>query len=206
MFWWTLCFHSLAVEQLAMEGEKQKLKKQQTAKILRKRLLLWLLWCVLTVVLSTLAVLYQVAKSIPGTLPADKILSLALQACIGAAQGCVSSFIVPYLASKMAWKKHVFTSVSNLLMNCIIPAVVVIYFDTGCLGRWASWWKTCRSNSQLLQCRVHCPPSGTFRNPQPLVFSQKYRRYKWEAYCVTNGGRIAVQIGGVLRRFPFSEA
>ena len=29
--------------------------------------------------------------------------------------------------------------------------------------------------------------SGTFRNPQPLVFSQKHRRYKWEAYCGTNG-------------------
>ena len=48
--------------------------------------------------------------------------------------------------------------------------------------------------------------SGTFRNPQPLVFSQKYRRHKWEAYCGTNRRRIAVQIGGVLRRFPFSEA
>ena len=29
---------------------------------------------------------------------------------------------------------------------------------------------------------------------------------KWEAYCGTNRRRIAVQIGGVLRRFPFSEA
>ena len=48
--------------------------------------------------------------------------------------------------------------------------------------------------------------SGTFRNPQPMVFSQKYRRYKWEAYCGTNGRRTAVQIGGVLRRFPFSKA
>ena len=48
--------------------------------------------------------------------------------------------------------------------------------------------------------------SGTFRNPQPLVFSQKHRQYKCEAYCGTNGRRTAVQIGGVLRRFPFSKA
>ena len=27
---------------------------------------------------------------------------------------------------------------------------------------------------------------GTFRNSQPLVSSQEYRRYKWEAYCSTN--------------------
>ena len=46
--------------------------------------------------------------------------------------------------------------------------------------------------------------SGTFWNP--LLFSQKYRRYKWEAYCGTNGRRTAVQIGGVLRRFPFFKA
>ena len=48
--------------------------------------------------------------------------------------------------------------------------------------------------------------SGTFRNPQFVVFSQKYCRYKWEAYRVTNRRRTAVQIGGVLRRFPFFQA
>ena len=50
------------------------------------------------------------------------------------------------------------------------------------------------------------PESGAFRNPQPLVFSQKYRRYKWEACCGTNWRCTAVQIGGVLRCFPFSKA
>ena len=45
--------------------------------------------------------------------------------------------------------------------------------------------------------------SETFWNPHPLAFSQKYRRYKWEAYCSTNRRRIAVQLGGVLRCFPF---
>ena len=43
--------------------------------------------------------------------------------------------------------------------------------------------------------------SGTFRNHQPLVISQKHRRYNWEAYCGTNRRCIAVQIGGLLRRF-----
>ena len=47
--------------------------------------------------------------------------------------------------------------------------------------------------------------SGTFTNPHPLVFSQKYRRYNWEAYCGTNRRRTAVQIGHVLRRFPVSK-
>ena len=58
--------------------------------------------------------------------------------------------------------------------------------------------------------------SGTFRNPQPLVYYQKHCRYKWEAHCGTNRRCIAafpslqgleavsqqvtvLQMGGVLR-------
>ena len=152
--WCKLCFHALAVEHLTMEHEKQK--KKWTSKILRKRLLLWLVWCVLTAVLSTLATLHQVAQSIPGTLQDRKILSLALKACIGATQAVLSNFIMPYLADKISSQKHVFTTVSALLMNCVIPAVVIIYLDTGCLGRWVSLWKKCRSNSQLFQRRLIC--------------------------------------------------
>ena len=152
--WCKLCFHALAVEHLTMEYDKQK--KKWTAKMHRKQLLLWLVWCVVTAVLSTLAILYQVAQSIPGTLQDQKFLSLALKACIGGTQGFVGNFIVPYLADKMSSQKHVFTTVSGLLMNCVIPAVVIIYLDTGCLGRWVSLWNICRSNSQLFQRRLTC--------------------------------------------------
>ena len=60
-----------------VDGETQK--KQWTEKMLRKRLLLWLLWCFLTLLLSTLAILYQVSKSIPGFLGGRKILLLGLE-------------------------------------------------------------------------------------------------------------------------------
>ena len=33
--------------------------------------------------------------------------------------------------------------------------------------------------------------------------SPKALRYKWEAYCNTNGRRTAIQMGGVLTVFPF---
>ena len=153
--WCKLSFHALAVQHLTMECEKRK-KKKWTAKILRKRLLLWLVWCVLTLVLSTVALLYQVAKSIPGSLQAGRIRSLALKACIGATQGLVGSVVLPYLAGRTTRQKHVFTTVSSLLANCVIPVVVIIFLDTGCLGRWVSLWKTCRSNSQQFQARVVC--------------------------------------------------
>ena len=78
LLWWCkLSFHSLAVEHLTMEDEKHK--KKWPAKLLRKRIILWSLWCVLTLVLSVLAISYQVAKSIPGSLQAGKLLSLGLK-------------------------------------------------------------------------------------------------------------------------------
>ena len=122
-----------------MECEKQKKmkkkKKKWTAKILGKRLLLWLVWYVLSLVLSTFALLYQVAKSIPGSLEAGRIWSSALKACVGATQGLVGNVILPYLAGRIMWQKHVSTTVSNLLTNCVIPVVVIIFLDTGLLGK-----------------------------------------------------------------------
>ena len=41
--------------------------------------------------------------------------------------------------------------------------------------------------------------------PTPSIFP-KVLPYKWGAYCRTNGGRTAVQMGAVLRGFPFFEA
>ena len=34
----------------------------------------------------------------------------------------------------------------------------------------------------------------------------KVLRYKWEAYCNTNGRRTAIQMGGVLTVFPFRQS
>ena len=34
----------------------------------------------------------------------------------------------------------------------------------------------------------------------------KVLRYKWEAYCNTNGARTAIQMGGVLTVFPFPQS
>ena len=126
--WCKLSVHSPAVEHLTTKVENQR---KWTARMAMKQFLLWLLWCGLTVVLSTVAVLYQVGKSIPGSLQAGKILSLGLMVCVGGAQGLIVNNIVPYLASKMTLQKHICTTVSSLLVNCVIPGMVIIYLDTG---------------------------------------------------------------------------
>ena len=169
--WCKLSFHSMAVEHLMMEGENQKKRKMEGESRKRRKkkwtetnqmkasekLLLWLLWCLLTVVLSTPAILYQTSRSIPGFLPTGCILPLVLRACVGTIQGLVDDLIVPYLASRVTWQKHVFTTVSNLLMNFLIPTVVIMCLDTGCLGRWVSLWRPCRGSSrQMFQRRLLC--------------------------------------------------
>ena len=152
--WCKLTFYSLAVEPLMMEGKNHK--KQWTAKMLRKRVLLWLLWCALTLVLSSVAILYQVSHSIPGFLPAGKIWSLGLKACNGTIQGVVGKFVVPFLARQVASEKHLLTRVSTLIMNCLIPVVIIVYLDTGCLGRWAALWEPCRRNRHWFQLSLVC--------------------------------------------------
>ena len=154
LLWCTLSFHSPAARHLAVDGETQK--KQWTETMFRKGLLLWLLWCLLTLVLSTFAILYQVSKSIPGFFGGRKILLLGLEACVGAMQAVVSRFVVSYLASRLTCQKHTFITVSNLLMNYVFPFVVVMYLDTECLGRWTALWKPCRTNRQLFQHRLIC--------------------------------------------------
>ena len=155
--WCKLSVHSHVVEHVTIQGQNQK---KWTTEKSKKTLLLWLLWCGLTAILSTVAILYQVGKSIPGSLQAGKILSLGLKAGVGATQGVVGNFIVPYLASKMTQQKYLFTMVSSLLMSCLIPGAVVIYLDEGCLGRWVAFWNPCRSSRQLFQYRFSCTPEN----------------------------------------------
>ena len=154
--WCQLSFHSLAAQHLMMERKSYEKKQQWTVKMLRKKLMLWLLWSLITVVFSSIASLYQMSSSIPGFLPVGKIWSLGLKACVGTIQGVVGIFIVPAVASRVTWDRYTFTTFSNLIMNCLIPIVIIMYLDTGCLGRWVAFWKPCQSNRELFQRSLIC--------------------------------------------------
>ena len=76
-------------------------------------------------------------------------------------------------------------------------------------ARGSAFWCSKRRMSSFPSTLPRTSPSTlprTFQNPQPLVFSQRHCRYKWEAYCgqiILKRSRTAVQRGGVLWRFPF---
>ena len=80
----------------------------------------------------------EVSRSVPGFLAIGTIWSFGLKACIGAIQGLIGRFLIPFLASKATREKHVIMTVSNLIMNCFIPVVIIMYLDTRCLGRWVA--------------------------------------------------------------------
>ena len=79
------------------------------------------------------------------------------------------------------------------------------FWGIQCTPSYRSSWRRGDLNAPKLMLGQGCLRglfgerfSETFRWPQPPVFFQKY--------CRTNGGRTAVQMGGVLQGFPFFEA
>ena len=110
-------------------------------------------------VLSLPAVLFQVGKSVPGVLGADRIILTAiLNACIGMLQGVLGALVIPHLAQKLTSNKHVYMTFGNMLMNCLFPAAVIIGLDSACLGNWVMLWIPCRQNPESLR-RTYFGPS-----------------------------------------------
>ena len=47
-------------------------------------------------------------------------------ACIGGFQAALLSFVVPCLAEMLTSHKHGYTTLANLLLNCVLPATAII--------------------------------------------------------------------------------
>ena len=72
----------------------------------------------------------------------------------------------------------------------------------------------------VVQCKLHpeiamgkritgmngCAYLGNIPVTTTTKIFPKALRYKWEAYCNTNGRRTAMQMGGVLTIFPFPQS
>ena len=135
-------------------------RPEVVAQSIIRRSLLWLMWLSLTLVFSTLSILSQVGKSVPGLVRDDRSWVALITVSVGAIQGVLSGFVMPYLAQRLSSKKYALTTIANLLMNFLFPAVVVFYLDTGCLGRWVLLWAECRKGSdQQFNRVVWCDPN-----------------------------------------------
>ena len=108
-----------------------------------------------------------------------------------------------------------------------VHVVCTVTFPVGTVVpvlRWTPWCVLDR-NSQLswafpwISCIIFVhtpmerkgPPESIQNGEHPgdhnhQDFPPKVLQYKWEAYCNTNGGRTAIQMGGVLTAFPFPQS
>ena len=69
---------------------------------------------------------------------------------IGGVQGLLGTFVIPHLAQRLTSRKHAYTTLGSLLVNCLFPAAVIIGLDAACLGNWVTLWGPCTQNDERL--------------------------------------------------------
>ena len=87
------------------------------------------MWLSSTLVFSTLSILSQVGKSVPGLARDDSSWVALITISIGATQAVLSGFVMPYLAQKLSSTRYVLTIAANLLWNIILLAAVAAIAD-----------------------------------------------------------------------------
>ena len=133
----------------------------------RARVRSWVLllaWVQLALLLSSLVVFNQAAKSIPGFSSFESTAAQLINLSIGVVQGLLSGVVVPTLAKRGPRGQHAYILL-NLLTNCLCPAGVVVYLDSACLGHWSQWWAPCASSQPGQLEYIH--PVGNPRSNLP---------------------------------------
>ena len=138
--WRQLLFLPKELDHLLPDGRSITRTKFTTA------LLLCLPPFSLAVVLSSLAVLHQAMKSVPGFLGAGGFWGRALDLCVGAIQGLLGAVVLPVVGMKLLDNRLSFFVITGLFTSCILPAAVILFLDTHCLGGWSAFWHPCRTN------------------------------------------------------------
>ena len=145
--WGHLCLHSSVTS--ALSGQRQYRRGQAGASGARRNFC-WVVWILLTWMMSSLAVVDMGARSVPGLFHLRALWLKGISMCIGCFQGLLNSFVLPRLAGMLTPDRHAFIAISNLLLSFAFPASAVVYLDSACLGNWVTWWEEC-SPSRILQ-------------------------------------------------------
>ena len=126
--WGHLSFHGHAVQSFIKSGDD--VPQATHAPRNMKKTLFPVLFVLIQVVLSLPAILLQACISIPGGLwHGNAWVGLVLSASIGILQAMMASLVVPPLAEKLTGRKYVYITLSNLLLNFMFPAIVILGLD-----------------------------------------------------------------------------
>ena len=119
-----------------------------TSEIHTRNLLLCLRPLFLACALSSMAVLHQTMKSVPGFLAIGPFWARVLNSSIGVIQGVLGAVVLPSVGKKLSDNKLSFLVMLGLFTNCLLPAAVIGFLDTACLGNWPALWDPCRNNPE----------------------------------------------------------
>ena len=93
-------------------------------------------------------VLHQAMKSVPEFLGISGVWCAVLNTCVGGIQGVLGGLVLPMVAKKLSGDRLSFLLTMGLMTSCLLPAAVIIFLDTHCLGRWSECWDPCRNNPE----------------------------------------------------------
>ena len=94
----------------------------------------WVMWVVLMLPLSSLAMLNMTSMCVPDFLQIGELWLNLVNLGIGACQALMSSLVIPRLAGALTPSKHFYISVASVLTSVCFPAACVMYFDHACFG------------------------------------------------------------------------
>ena len=106
---------------------------------------LCLLLLALAMLLSSLSVLNQAMKSVPDILDIGGYWSVLLNSCVGAMHGILGGVTLPKVSKKISGNRLSFLVTIGLFSSTILPAAVIFFLDSYCLGNWSALWHPCRT-------------------------------------------------------------
>ena len=98
--------------------------------------------------LRSLVVLHQAMKSVPDFLGISGFWGAVLNTCVGGIQGVLGGLVLPAVAKRLSGNRLSFLVTMGITTSCLLPAAVITFLDTHCLGRWSACWDPCRNNPE----------------------------------------------------------
>jgi len=80
--------------------------------------------------------------------------------------------------------------VARLVVGLLVPTVVILIFDNGCLGGWLQLWSPCVNNSSAFDVTVDMHASGLTSNDTIVEGMFKYAGHSKYPYVVSNHSSI----------------
>ena len=146
--------------------------------------------------LSALSVLDQAGKAVPGFLLVHHGWELnMISMSIGVVQSLLIKAVVPSLAAFLSPNMRFLAGIVSLFVVCVIPALVIVYLDSACLGHWTApqWLASYRAILRYYRSYRAIPfQGGRHCDTPPLVLSFTHAHLCDTPFCYISREKCAI--------------